>query len=178
MTHFPVKFVFCTLLTQQQLLFSSKYLYKNSQKCVVPKCQGGKDLKSKVAAKNGCDNISMEKTLILTIQVYLCVLLLILTGLSTKFTWVIFIKIFTIERLLQLFFDCYLWFDIFFYPGVLGSHTFSQLGYFCVDITFLYLHIHNAPKLAFSFGFFFATGVIHYYEKDAALKFNCFSFLL
>jgi len=35
------------------------------------------------------------------------------------------------------------------------------------------MHIHNAPKLA-SFGvlfiFSFTTGVMHYYEKDAAFK--------
>jgi len=45
-----------------------------------------KDVKSKVAPRNGCDNSSMAKILIMTVQVNLCVLLQVSLGLSTKFT--------------------------------------------------------------------------------------------
>ena len=50
--------------------------YSSCKKSMRPqKAWVKKDVKSKMAAKNGCDNSSMAKILIMTIQVNLCVLL-------------------------------------------------------------------------------------------------------
>ena len=85
--------------------------------------------------RNGCDNSSMAKFLITTIQVNLCVLLQVSLGLSTKFNWIVVIKIFAIELLSQPFLGCHLWFHVFFHPGILGPHPFFTACCFYIDIT-------------------------------------------
>ena len=65
----------------------------------------------------------------------LCVLLQVSLGLSTKFTWIVVIKIFAIELLSQPFLGSHLWFHIFFHSGILGPHPFFTACCFCIDIT-------------------------------------------
>ena len=125
--------------------------------------------------RNGCDNSSMAKILITTIQVNLCVLLQVSLGLGTKFTWIVVIKIFAIELLSQPFLGRHLWFHVFFHPGILGPHPFFTACCFCIDITSF------CNCIFISFGAFYLSfpllkeGWASYYEKDAAFKIWLFS---
>jgi len=118
--------------------------------------------------RNGCDNSSMAKILITTIQVNLCIFQVSL-GLDTKFTWIVIIKSFSIELLSQPFLGHHLWFHIFFHPGILGPHPFFTACYFCIDITsflnciFIIDQAGHKPVLVFFIYLFL------YYRSNALL---------
>jgi len=84
--------------------------------------------------RNGCDNSSMAKILITTMQVNLCVLLQVSLGLGTKFTSIVVIKTFAIELIPQPFLGYHLWLHIFFHPSILGLHTFFTACCFYINI--------------------------------------------
>ena len=154
-------------LCDKPLVFSSVYckynLYKNShavKKVCGSKMAGWNEMWNQMWwPRNGCDNHSKAKILISTIQVNLCVFL---QGLGTNFTWIIIIKFFAIEL------------DISWLPPLI-SHLSSPRSFgatpffpawllFCMDITFLSLHIkvsfnllqewHGAEFKLDCFGFF------------------------
>jgi len=82
----------------------------------------------------GCDNSSMAKILITTIQMNLVSSPSETWRRTHKFTWIVVIKIFSIELLSQPFLGCHLWFYIFFHPGILGPHLFFTACCFCIDL--------------------------------------------
>jgi len=76
----------CQLCSIQEVKYNPKTakLYKGVQppkKAIVKK-----DVKSRLATRNGCDGRLLAKILITTIQANLCCLLYISLGFSTKFT--------------------------------------------------------------------------------------------
>jgi len=96
-----------------------------------------KNVKSKVAAKNDCDRRLIAKILISTIQANLCCLLHVSLGFGTKFTWIVVIKIFSINLPPQPFLGRHLGFHIFFHNGLLwGSTLFLQLDCFWIRFHF------------------------------------------
>ena len=83
--------------------------------------------------RNGCDGRLMVKILIPTIQVSF-----VPKPTGTKFTWIVIIKIFTINLLSQPFLGRHLWFHIFFHHSLFGGYSlFLQLGCFGLDRTIL-----------------------------------------
>ena len=80
-------------------------------------CCVKKDVKSKVAAKNGCDGRLKAKILVMTIQVNLCCLLHVSLRFSTKFTCIVVNKIFAFNLPSQPFLGHHF-----------GFHTTAFLG--------------------------------------------------
>ena len=96
--------------------------------------------------RNGCDGRLMVKILITTIQVNLVPL-----GLGTKFTWIVVIKIFTINLPSQPFLGRHLGFHIFFHHSLSQGRTlFLQLGCFGLDYNLHYIlySVFNGHELA------------------------------
>ena len=99
--------------------------------------------------RNGCDGRLMVKILITTIQVNLVPL-----GLGTKFTWIVVIKIFTINLPSQPFLGRHLGFHIFFHHSLSqGRSLFLQLGCFWLDFTSFCICIPQSRPMA-GFGAF------------------------
>ena len=73
--------------------------------------------------RNGCGGRLIAKFLIATIQANLCCHLQVSLGFSPKFTWIVVIKIFTINLPSQPFLGRLLGFHIFFRNGHLGGRT-------------------------------------------------------
>jgi len=125
---------------------------------------------------------SMEKILATAIQVILD-LSPSETGRRThKFTWIIVIKMFTIELLSQPFLEHHLWFYIFFPLALLGCTLFSQLGCFCIDITSfcncIFIMHHCGQLWCFLFVFFLIQEWCTTVKKMLQSKFDCFDFFL
>jgi len=80
--------------------------------------------------RNGCDNSSKAKIIVITIQVNLCAFLQVPLGLGTNSLELIFFSIHS--HFLAATFD---WLAFW------GPHTFSLIGCFCID-----MHIHNTPQ--------------------------------
>ena len=81
--------------------------------------------------RNGCDGRLMVKILITTIQVNF-----VPRPSGTKFTWIVVIKIFTINLPSQPFLGRHLEFHIFFHHSLSEGRTlFLQLGCFGLDFT-------------------------------------------
>ena len=101
--------------------------------------------------RNGCDGRLMVKILITLIQVNL-----VLFGLGTKFTWIVVIKIFTINLPSQPFLGCHLGFHIFFHLSLFeGCTLFLQLGCFGLNFTSFCICIHQSQSLGlFNLQFF------------------------
>jgi len=95
-----------------------------------------KDVKSKVAPRNGCDGSLMAKFLIPTIQVNLCCPLYISLGFGIKFTWIVVIKNFASSLPCSHFLAATLDFTSFFTMVFLGPHTFFIAGLFWIRFHF------------------------------------------
>jgi len=94
-------------------------------KSVQPKKAGWKKMwKQRWWSRNGCDGIKVMQHLINTI---LCVLLQVSLGLSTKFTWIVDIKIFVNDLPSKPFLGCHLWFHIFFTLAFWGCTVWQFL---------------------------------------------------
>jgi len=124
------KFIFVQLVSN----YTVNFFLANSpvvKKCVAPKNAVVKKIwNPKWWPRNGCDNRLKAKNLIMTIQVNLCRLIHISLRFSTKFTWIVFIKMFAFNLLSQPFLDCHFGFHIFFHNRILGGHTLFIAGLF------------------------------------------------
>ena len=98
-----------------------------------------KDVKSKMAAKNGCDSRLKAKILITTIQVNLCCLLHVSLWFGAKFPWIVVVKIFALAYHHSYFLATTLDFTSFFTTAFLGAAHFLQLGCFWIRFHFFLL---------------------------------------
>ena len=110
--------------------------------------------------RNGCDGRLMVKILITTIQVNFDAA----WSIGTKFTWIVVIKIFTINLPSQPFLGRHLGFHIFFHHSLFeGCTLFLQLGCFGLDLTSFCICIPQSRPMAcfgtfLTYLFFFTTG--------------------
>ena len=152
--------IWCTCIFEQHIY----YLIKNSQavkKGVRPlkRLWWKKMWNPRWRPRNGCDGRLMVKILITTIQVNF-----VPRPSGTKFTWIVVIKIFTINLPSQPFFGRHLGFHIFFHHSLFKGRTpFFTAWLFLIRFHFfLYLY---TPKPAYgqlwgflTYIFFFTTG--------------------
>jgi len=116
--------IWCIMNMQLQKEVISMHNQQAVKKMCDPKMPGWKRMwDQRWWPRNGCDNSSMAKILITTIQVNLVPSPSETWKRTHKFTWVVVGKIFANELLSQPFLGHHLWFHIFFHPGILGLHT-------------------------------------------------------
>ena len=116
--------------------------------------------------RNGYDGRWMVTILIMAIQVNF-----VPRPSGTKFTWIVVIKIFTINLPSQPFLGCHLGFHIFFHLAFLRAALFfyMQLGCVGLDFTSFFVLIPQSQPMA-SFGSFLTYLFFLYHRKKKKMK--------